>query len=1261
MNRLFAFGAIIFFVGSATVAGLAQDRGVLSGSAGSGGSVVTLRSLLAEMVDRNSLANYTGPAYRLLHASSWDRAQLAGPGSKGWFGNKDYDFFIRTERQAGRKEYVIMEATGAGAITKWWIPSTPLLNDRIVRVYVDGNPAPVIEENYAAFLSGQAFVKWPFSFVSSDERDAPYQYGLPVGSPRQVGSDLYLPIPFARSCKVTLDDSVFYYGIDYRMYEPGTTVESFSRARYERELGAIRAAGQTLLAPNVITAPFVRSATIARGQSVAIDLPAGSHAVDGIYLKVSGAANDKQVERGTVLEVMADGQQTVWSPVAEFFGGGVYGRPVKNWNTEVRADGWMISKWVMPYQRSAKIVVKNYANATITVALRASVESFEWGDGSLYFHAGWHEEAPLSAPPFKDWNYIEIKGSGRYAGDVLTVYSTPKNWWGEGDEKISIDGEAFPSYLGTGMEDYYGYAWGIANHFSSPFISMPDRDARGKDNWSGYNTMERMRLLDAIPFDRSLKVDMEAWIVQPGVSFSVTCFWYGKEGSAGNWPPDTAAVVRSLPAFEGMRLSKLPGTVYREPEANKALIGKGSGGIAYAGCRLDRLAWGDIGKAGYVIFGDRIFSQYTSVADSSNHLPPFVNGIGAVHLSSDNGAWLPDRSGGTYLLHRTGTVDAEGEKAIVSFVVGKDAPAVFRLGVMVDNAAGFAERGGRLWVTDAQTGHSGQVGLAPSNRVPDWYFFDIRDRHEGDVISVYGSVADKAAAFTIGALTFDVRGATEISFESLLDDLLNRDQLAVHPDGAWTLHHASSYDRRSVAPDKPGWFANNDWDQFIRRDSGNGQREDVLLDADGPGVITRFWIAGWPNKKARLRFYIDGEVAPFWDADHPGALIGQNVSIGPPLSQRSMDEDSSIINPGAQPGHDLYAPIPFRHHLKITYCRAPEDTPNGFWYNIDYRIYRAGTRVKSFSAATPVTSAAVLRRTNGALADFMALPAGEARVAGETAVQSKPFELAAGAAIRLDLMGAGAIRRLALSMTPVDARAAVHQLWLRVAFDGRQTIDVPAGFLFGCGDQFAEARSWYHKVDTAGSMAVYWVMPYRHGAVVSLVNKGGSMIRGDLVVATGDWNWNDRSMYFHAGFKQLDRYNTVARVGTDFTYLDVENKAGVYVGDILRVDKAVGGWWGEGDEKIYVDGSRFPVDFGTGSEDYYGYAWGHPETFNHVFFSQPVGNANLMDKGGVTVDSRERDLDAIPFGHSLRFDMESWNWFGGPVNFAFACFWYEKP
>ena len=34
---------------------------------------------------------------------------------------------------------------------------------------------------------------------------------------------------------------------------------------------------------------------------------------------------------------------------------------------------------------------------------------------------------------------------------------------------------------------------------------------------------------------------------------------------------------------------------------------------------------------------------------------------------------------------------------------------------------------------------------------------------------------------------------------------------------------------------------------------------------------------------------------------------------------------------------------------------------------------------------------------------------------------------------------------------------------------------------------------------------------------------------------------------------------------------------------MLHVWNPRGGWWGEGDEKFFVDGEKFPSTFGTGS------------------------------------------------------------------------------
>lgn len=51
-----------------------------------------------------------------------------------------------------------------------------------------------------------------------------------------------------------------------------------------------------------------------------------------------------------------------------------------------------------------------------------------------------------------------------------------------------------------------------------------------------------------------------------------------------------------------------------------------------------------------------------------------------------------------------------------------------------------------------------------------------------------------------------------------------------------------NYDRLSISPDKPGWFANSDKSQFIRVEQKDGHKEYVILDEKGPGALVRFWI-----------------------------------------------------------------------------------------------------------------------------------------------------------------------------------------------------------------------------------------------------------------------------------------------------------------------------------------------------------------------------------------------------------------------------------
>jgi len=160
------------------------------------------------------------------------------------------------------------------------------------------------------------------------------------------------------------------------------------------------------------------------------------------------------------------------------------------------------------------------------------------------------------------------------------------------------------------------------------------------------------------------------------------------------------------------------------------------------------------------------------------------------------------------------------------------------------------------------------------------------------------------------------------------------------------------------------------------------------------------------------------------------------------------------------------------------------------------------------------------------------------------------------------------------------------------------------------------------------------------------------------------YDWNDRSMHFHAAWRQYSKIDTglgkdqTGKGAFDVNYVGIEGR-GKIVGDTLTVFNGASAWWGEGDEKIFIDGETFPSHIGTGTEDYYGYAWCRPEFFQSPFHAQPCGDGNLA--GGFSVNSRYRILDALPFTKSIRFDMELWHWRGTRMNYAPTTFWYARP
>lgn len=498
-------------------------------------AVVTIRTLLQEMIDRDRLPQLPAVPFVASQASSYDRASVA-PDKPGWFANHDFGMYVRTEINQGRKEYVMMDADGPGAITRWW--EGDHRSNAVIRVYLDGSDKPAIEENIEKLLGGSGQIKPPLAAVKC------------------LGLNSYFPIPYAKHCKVTYDQNEVHhwYNIGYRTYPAGTAITSYSAAEFAAAAAMLARVQEELSAGNKATAVT----RIVSAQTRTLE-PRGVMKASAVgpaairQLSVSVAANDPrdlpQALRSTVLSMECDGEQTVWAPVGDFFGSGVGLNPYHDRYREVGRDGIMRCWWIMPFSKTCHIELKNIGSKPVTASLGPmGLGNWTWNDRSMLFHATWRQEYPIHTKRQAgtcDWNFVKINGQGTYVGDTLAIHNGCSAWWGEGDEKIWVDDDKFPSIFGTGTEDYYGYSYGDRGvFFEAPFQAEPRWDG---NRHRGHVTNTRTRSLDAIPFQRHLTMDLEIWHWEAtDMAYAATTYWYARPGASCNRGPDEEEARRAV-------------------------------------------------------------------------------------------------------------------------------------------------------------------------------------------------------------------------------------------------------------------------------------------------------------------------------------------------------------------------------------------------------------------------------------------------------------------------------------------------------------------------------------------------------------------------------------------------------------------------------------------------------------------------------------------------------------------------------------------
>lgn len=167
--------------------------------------------------------------------------------------------------------------------------------------------------------------------------------------------------------------------------------------------------------------------------------------------------------------------------------------------------------WHMPFRKSARIEIENQSEKQIALLYYNIdwIKKDKLPKNTPYFYAQYRQEYPVEHG--KDYVILDTKGKGHYVGTVLAVRTRSPSWFGEGDEKVYIDGEAKPSIWGTGTEDYFLSAWGLKTT-STPFFGVPYFDQWGIVG--GHTAAYRWHVNDPLVFNTGIKVTLEhfGWI-----------------------------------------------------------------------------------------------------------------------------------------------------------------------------------------------------------------------------------------------------------------------------------------------------------------------------------------------------------------------------------------------------------------------------------------------------------------------------------------------------------------------------------------------------------------------------------------------------------------------------------------------------------------------------------------------------------------------------------------------------------------------------
>ena len=499
-------------------------------SAASTAEPITYADLVTRLTDLQRLATPIVPDEKTFASTSHDRGMSYDPQTdtyRNWSANGDGGGCIRREGD----DQVMVDLKGPGVLWRIW---SARAGSGHIKIYVDGNAEPTIDKPFAAYFDDL-------------EKQFP---GLAMTLSR--GRNEFVPVSFAKSCKVVVEKGWgMYFHCTHTLFPEGTSVEPFPGftpeviAMLTKASNAWNLRGSNPHLRDSGTLTEKTALTIEPGRTEVLSL-AGAGAIRALKVKPLELPEDKLAQedilRELTISMFWDGQTWpgVWAPLGDFF---ATSPGINSFRTLAMGcvEGEFYSYWYMPYANGAQITFANEGERSRKLEIELETVELEPAVASrlLRFNSAWHSDnfTGLDAKRFlrkggdrwPDWPLLVVKGKGRYVGMTEHIWKFG-GWWGEGDEKFFIDGEKYPSTVGTGSEDYIGYAWAA----NPPFITFDSGLAacsRLRSDAQEDTSVCRFHVCDDVPFATSFQGFIE---VMPNGNcrpcvYDACVYWYAEQ------------------------------------------------------------------------------------------------------------------------------------------------------------------------------------------------------------------------------------------------------------------------------------------------------------------------------------------------------------------------------------------------------------------------------------------------------------------------------------------------------------------------------------------------------------------------------------------------------------------------------------------------------------------------------------------------------------------------------------------------------------